>query len=86
MSQEGAEAREGVMQRERFAESDLYTEIQRSLGEVETRIDRLIERHGCLMSEAEVDAFLEIDRLLYDVVLELARLEARELTPVRLTL
>jgi len=36
------------------------------------------------MTDAEVGVFEEIDRLLYDIALDLARLEAGELTLVRL--
>lgn len=67
-----------------FAESELCGEIERNLGEVQARIERLVKRRGSAMTDAEVGVFEEIDRLLYDIVLDLARLEAGELTLVRL--
>lgn len=79
-----AETREAEMEHHRFAESELCVEIERNLADVQARIERLVQRHGSEMTDAEVDTFLEVDRLLYDVVLDLARLEARELMLVRL--
>jgi len=75
---------EGLRQRQRFAESELCVEIERNLGEVQTRIERLVTRRGSAMTDAEVGVFEEIDRLLYDIVLDLARLEARKVDFVRL--
>ncbi len=69
---------------QRFAESELCVEIERNLREVQTRIDRLANRPASTMTDAEVFVFEEIDRLLYDVVLDMARLEARKVNFVRL--
>jgi hypothetical protein len=80
----GATALHEAPQPQRFAESELCGEIERNLGEVHTRIERLVKRRGSAMTDAEVGVFEEIDRLLYDIVLDLARLEAGELTLVRL--
>ena len=80
----GATALYEAPQPQRFAESELCGEIERNLGEVHTRIERLVKRRGSAMTDAEVGVFEEIDRLLYDIALDLARLEAGELTLVRL--
>lgn len=74
---EGADVREALAERQRFGESELCVEIARSLSEIQTRIQRLVERGG--LSETEIDVMQEIDRLLYDVVLDLTQLEAREI-------
>ena len=74
---------EGLLQRQRFAESEVCVEIERNLGEVQARIERLVKRRGSAMTDAEVGVFDEIDRLLYDIVLDLARLEASEVSPFR---
>lgn len=71
-------------QPQRFAESELCGEIERNLGEVQAQIEKLVKRRGSAMTDADVGVFEEIDRLLYDIVLELARLEVGELTLVRL--
>ena len=75
---------EGLLQRQRFAESELCVEIERNLGEVQVRIERLVKRRDSAMTDAGVGVFEEIDRLLYDIVLDLARLEASEVNLVRL--
>jgi hypothetical protein len=80
----GATALHEAPQPQRFAESELCGEIERKLGEVHTRIERLVKRRGSAMTDAEVGVFEEIDRLLYDIVLDLACLEAGELTLLRL--
>jgi hypothetical protein len=69
---------------QRFAESELCVEIERNLGEVQARIDRLADRSAESMTDAELDVFEEIDRLLYDIVLDMARVEARTVNFVRL--
>jgi hypothetical protein len=63
------------------SESELGVEIARSQSEIQTRIDGLIGRDR--LSETEIDALQEIDRLLYDVVLDLRRLQARDPRIVR---
>jgi hypothetical protein len=68
---------EGVGQRQ-FADSELCVEIERNLGEAQARIERLVDRKGSAMTDSEVGVFEEIDRLLYDIVLDLVRLEARQ--------
>ena len=44
------------------------------LREIQTRINGLIGRDR--LSETEIDALQEVDRLLYDVVLDLRHLQA----------
>ncbi|MGZ4123923.1 MAG: hypothetical protein ACXVQU_00010 [Actinomycetota bacterium] len=67
---------DALEERRRFAESELTVEIARSLREIQTRIQTLAGRGG--LSESEIDVLHEVDELLYDAVLDLTRVEARE--------
>jgi hypothetical protein len=84
-SHAAVEAREARLEHEDLARSELFAEVRRSLDEIRTSIDRIAERRGSRMSESTLSTLSDIDRLLYDIVLDLARLDAAESSILRIS-